>query len=1296
MIKDDNLTTTEYELSRYKDVSETIGIALWDMEIIDGDIRNPQNKIIWSQEFRKMLGFKSEKDFPNILSSLLERVHPEDQERAGYIVDVFSRDATGENPFDIECRIRHKNGTYKYYHAFATALRDNEGKPYRLAGAMMDIDEKREIENELKIMSNIVHNSPDIVAYKKTDDECIYINPASSIMTGYSHNELKSDFMGLLFGENAAEYSEIIYENMLKNGIAKFEHVGKTKSGEERVFSGTCFMVEEDAYVTILIDVTESKESERKRTQALESMKILAEDAEHSNALLKAVNQAASLLLTTKEDEDIAVPIKLSMELIGDSLDADRIHIWRSEVIGEEVLYTRAYSWLSEVGKKKVQVPETIRNPFKGANAWRKKFLRRECVSGTFSKMEKGDQAFLKALQVKSIAMIPLYLDEQFWGLFSIDNCRKERAFTDDEIDILKSVSLMMASTVNRFALVEKRTNELSRQTEKLKEAEQQVAQKYDNAMALRNSLAKITKSTAISTGDLKATADIIVKEGCLTLNTSFVSVWNLDEVENVLNNYSFYDITTGERSVLDDFYLGNRPEYVEMLKTERLIVTDDVRFVSYDLFSDGYGTDLCALLDAPVRVDGKVVGVICAEQKRCEQYPEKREWTIEEQSFVSSLADLMALAVSGSELRKAQESAEVANRAKSVFLAKMSHEIRTPMNSIIGIADIMMQKEDLSADIADELGRIYNSCNMLLAIINDILDFSKIEAGKLNIVPNQYRVANLINDTVQLNLMHMSEKPIEFEVHVDKDLPANLIGDELRIKQIISNLLTNAFKYTATGKVILTVVCEPWEDLGGVTLIIVVRDTGYGMSKEQLENLFVEYSRFTENAKSNIEGTGLGLAITQSLINLMDGGIKVESEQGVGSVFTVRVPQKKVDDEILGEEVANRLKQFRMNYLTRSRRDQIMRDFMPYGEVLIVDDVEPNLYVSEGLMKPYGLQIETVMSGIEAIDKIKSGKEYDIIFMDHMMPVMDGIEATAHLRDMGYAHPIIALTANAVVGQSEIFLQNGFDEFISKPIDIRQLNYVLNKYIRDKQPTEVIEMARKQKDDLGLIIVDGHLISYDGLGQTNHPGQLLGEAPMASSESFSKFKDKKIEGLDIQQGLERYENDEGTYLQILRSYATSVRSVLESVEAFDGEDFNDYKIKVHGIKGASFDIFATHIGELAKELEMAAGKEDISYINKHNPKFLKTTSELLDNLDDMISEISTGETKQKKDKPDAQLLSKLIVACTTYNLSDVDDVMEEITAYEYVSDDGLVEWLCKKVDIMSFSEIVEKLKEYE
>ncbi|MCL2102073.1 MAG: response regulator, partial [Fibromonadales bacterium] len=734
----------------------------------------------------------------------------------------------------------------------------------------------------------------------------------------------------------------------------------------------------------------------------------------------------------------------------------------------------------------------------------------------------------------------------------------------------------------------------------------------------------------------------------------------------------------------------------------------------------------------------------------------------------------------------------EMANRAKSAFLANMSHEIRTPMNAILGITEIMLQSKSLPAEIEEGLGKIYSSCDLLLCIINDILDFSKIEAGKMDIMPAQYSVASLINDSIHLNMMRINDKPIEFEIQVDENVPSKLIGDELRIKQILNNLLSNAFKYTDIGKVTLSVVSQPCEK--GVMLVFGVRDTGNGMTQEQVAKLFEEYSRFNETDRT-VEGTGLGLAITQRLAKLMGAEIHVESKLGKGSLFTIRLPQGMVDSEVLGKELTESLRQFHLRYMASEKKPKVIRDPMPYGSVLVVDDVETNLYVSEGLMKPYKLQVDTAMSGFEAIDKIKAGKVYDIVFMDHMMPKMDGIETTKQLRDLGYTAPIVALTANAVVGQADIFLQNGFDDFISKPIDVRHLNSILNKLVRDKQPKSSLllesfirdanktvavleEVLQKniESEELRKFTISVHGIKsslgnigeaklseaaykLEQAGKEQNIDLITASVPKFLEELRALLKkleskqetncaDEDIESLrkkllivqemcedynrkgaldileeikkncskemrailnnitelvlhsefekaqSILKGLERYEGEVKTYLKILRSYAANTSSLLDSIENFNEAQLADYEIIVHGIKGASYDIFAEQIAASAKDLEKAAIIKDLGYINKHNPAFFEITRNFIYYIENMLSAIDAENPKPQKDKPDEKALSKLLAACKIYDIDEVDAAMAEIDRYQYVSDNGLANWLRENADIMNFTQIVEKLSD--
>jgi PAS domain S-box-containing protein len=535
-------------------------------------------------------------------------------------------------------------------------------------------------------------------------------------------------------------------------------------------------------------------------------------------------------------------------------------------------------------------------------------------------------------------------------------------------------------------------------------------------------------------------------------------------------------------------------------------------------------------------------------------------------------------------------EIAEASNKAKSKFVAMMSHEIRTPMNAILGITDIKMQDETLTPDMAEALYMIHNSGTVLLNIINEVLDLSKLEAGKLELLPLEYEVASFISDTVQLNMSLVKSKPIEFKLSVDENMPSILFGDPLRIRQILSNLLSNAIKYTAEGAVELAINVESYRaeaERGNtrpeVALVLRVSDTGQGMTPEQIRALFDEYSRFNPQVNREIEGTGLGMNITQHLIQMMNGEISVESEPGKGSVFTVRLPQGSVGSELIGAELADNLHQFRWSRISRMKKAKIVYEPMPYGSILIVDDIESNLYVARGLMKPYKLSVDTAISGFEAIDKIKNGKVYDIVFMDHMMPKMDGIEATKIIRGMNYTAPIVALTANALVGQAEMFLESGFNDYLSKPIDTRSLDVLLNKLIRDKQPPEAIEKARAA----AVITAD--------------PRQ----------ETRSQSGKKPLQILKNPRLLNAFIRDiEKTLLTLNEILKNDFRR---------NDDMETYIIAVHGMKGAFANVGLIELSAFALKLEQAGKMSDTAEIQSKTPQFIES-------LHDLMKEIAPKE----------------------------------------------------------------------
>jgi signal transduction histidine kinase/CheY-like chemotaxis protein len=402
--------------------------------------------------------------------------------------------------------------------------------------------------------------------------------------------------------------------------------------------------------------------------------------------------------------------------------------------------------------------------------------------------------------------------------------------------------------------------------------------------------------------------------------------------------------------------------------------------------------------------------------------------------------------------LDELRSNAEAASEAKSTFLANMSHEMRTPLNAIIGLSELALRK-DLSTAAKNSLNKIYDSGKNLLAVINDILDISKIESGRLELVPVEYDTATMINDTVNLNKVRIGAKSLELIVNADSTLPKKLFGDELRIRQILNNLLSNAIKYTIDGTVELKITAES-KSAETVQIKFSVIDTGIGIRKEDIPSLFSEYHQLDLESNRHIEGTGLGLPITARLTELMGGKIEVDSEYKVGSIFSVVLKQEIVDPSPIGDETVAALKDSSYSSNRRANADNFVFTPLPDANVLIVDDVEINLEVAKGMLEPYKLHVDFAFDGAEAVDIIRNSEtHYDLVFMDQMMPNMNGIEAVRIIReDIGseYARnvPIVALTANAMSGTKEMFVENGFQDFLAKPIDPKTLNDIITKWI--------------------------------------------------------------------------------------------------------------------------------------------------------------------------------------------------------------------------------------------------------
>ena len=1316
----------------------------------------PNYTITYASEGSKELTGYTPQELIGGPNKFMAMVHPDD---LGDIADNAAATIDVGLPWEHTYRIVMKDGSVKWIldRMVVTAIGPDSTSNI-IDGYMFDITEHKQLE-AAELTTLMLDTSPICCQLWSKDFKTLDCNEAAVKLYGFNYKQEYVDRFLLDCspeyqndGQRSDEKALALLKKAFDEGKCVFEWTHRIPS------DGTLFPAE----ITLVRVMYMDEYVVAGYTRDLREQKQMMAEIEQQSNMLHAVNNMSATMLESDTDE-FENNLSESMSLLAKAVNVDRVCVWKNYTSEGELYVTMLYEWANDVKLRQATMPAKDVLARESFPAWLDMLSEGKSVSGLSRNMTPKEMEHLASRGIMSILIIPVFLQDNFWGIIGFDDCSNEREFSENEVTILQSAGRMIANSILRNNMAQTMlenqkslqdtldsltvgirivslndgklvyANRASMDIFNCKDFERDVAGR--SAFDFMPEIQPNGQSTAAMANEFFRLENAPTEFQCIKLGgelftariTSRSIIYkgklsSLAIIEDVTKEKETLAILKGILNELEEMIYVTDPDTDEILfindhmKDHYNISEDCVGKICYKILQKGFDKR-CTFCPCHELENEPGKSIVWEEHSTLTNRTYRNtdrliDWPNGKKAHLQHSVDM-------TELVSARELAEQGSRAKSDFLAKMSHEIRTPMNAIIGMTELALRSGEINSSM-EHMQTVKQASANLLSIINDILDFSKIETGNLEIIPGEYHFSSLLNDVISIIRMRTVDTRVRFVVNIDSRLPDKYTGDVVRIRQILLNLLNNAVKYTEKGFVSL---CVNGENIDGnkIKLTMEVKDSGIGIKEEDLGKLFNDYSQLDLIRNRNIEGAGLGLAITKSIVNAMNGEITVDSTYGIGSTFTVTLPQlinspapmasvinsgnknvliyerRKIcansivysienlgvnytlvsDDlefleHISGEKytflfisyylykknidiiirygaavkivvltefgesipdsnmsalampihsitIAEVLNGVMSSFTYSESQEMIVRFTAPTARILIVDDIRTNLKVAEGLLLPYKMKIDLCHSGFEALDMLKASR-YDLIFMDHKMPDMDGVETVRRIRMMGeedsyYSNvPIVALTANAVAGTMDMFLQNGFNDYLSKPVDTVKMNSVLGKWLpKEKQTGSITETA-------------------------------MPDVPAQGNQNIT------LEGVDIDRGIMFSGGKIDLYLETLSIfYKDGLEKIQEIKTCIDENDLRVYTIHVHALKSASANIGAESLSEEAKALEMAGDRGDSTYIEENNELFINNLKLFLDRINIFLSANkkvppeSSGQAALEAIKPNLEILKSAL-----------------------------------------------------